>query len=92
MSTRIWTRVRRWFGAGRSVPRPDLAFAHYGEPGERRVQSRSGSRREMLHPLKGWREETHDGPWADEMLFRTGLRQSLSQSVKRRADGRRFRS
>lgn len=92
MGTRIWTRLRRWFGAGQSVAPLDLAFAHYGEPEERRARSRSRPQPEMLHPLQGWREEANDGLSTDEPLFRMGVRPSLSRTMKNRTDGRRFPS
>jgi hypothetical protein len=81
----IWQRLRRWFGAGRSVRTLELAFARYGEPAERRAKSRSGFPREMLHPLQGWQEEPHGGMSTGDVRFSVGRRPSLP-----RRDGRRY--
>lgn len=85
-------RLRRWFGTERSVSMLDLAFARFGEPGERRPRSPSRSRRETLHPLQGWREETRDGLMVVATSSPEGLRPPLTQFVKNRIQGRRFPS
>lgn len=60
MGTELFRRVRRWFGARRQASPLDRVFADYGRPDEHRDPFQRRPRRELLHPLQGWREESSD--------------------------------
>lgn len=71
MRNDFWARVRRLFGKGRPVPGLELVLADW-DAEERSGKSRPVPRRELLHPLKGWREEVRSGTANDTLILRKG--------------------
>lgn len=67
--------MRRLFGRHKPSPALDLVFADWPLDG-RNARLRSAPRRELLHPMMGWREEDRAGVSIDGDLFRKGRQQT----------------
>lgn len=67
----VWMRIRRFFGLSRSTSGLDQVLADW-DAEERSGRSRPVLRRELLHPMKGWREEVRAGGSNDAHALRKG--------------------
>ena len=67
----LWLRVRRLFGLNRSTSGFDQVLADW-DTEERSGRSRPALRRELLHPMRGWREEARASQPNDAQALRTG--------------------
>jgi hypothetical protein len=67
----VWARIRRFLGLVRSTSGFDQVLADW-DAEERSGRSRVPLRRELLHPMKGWREDVRAVGPNDTQALRKG--------------------
>lgn len=77
MTSELWARIRRLFGERTPAPDLELVFAGWRAE-ERGGKFRPAPRRELLHPMKGWRVDSREDVPSDTSLLRQGRHQTYA--------------